>query len=109
MIDISDGLAQDLHHILEESKVGAVIYERLIPKSKHARSFNEALYMGEDFQLLFSLTAKEAKRLRAAIIMKKINFRLSAIGEITGRKFQFSLIKKNNQEIKLSPKGFRHF
>ncbi|MCH7989304.1 MAG: thiamine-monophosphate kinase, partial [Planctomycetes bacterium] len=28
MIDVSDGLAADLHHILDESNVGAVVYEQ---------------------------------------------------------------------------------
>jgi thiamine-monophosphate kinase len=40
MIDISDGLAQDLGHILGQSKVGAIIYEDLIPRDKKARKLN---------------------------------------------------------------------
>ena len=33
MIDISDGLVQDLYHICKASKVGARIYEDLLPQS----------------------------------------------------------------------------
>jgi len=70
MIDISDGLAQDLGHILEESNLGAVIYEDLIPLSKAAGGINSALNDGEDFELLFhcllsKLPITAAKRLSA--------------------------------------------
>lgn len=37
MIDISDGLLQDLGHILDSSNAGAMIYEDLIPLSKSAK------------------------------------------------------------------------
>ena len=36
MIDISDGLTADLNHILEESQVGAILYEDRIPISQAA-------------------------------------------------------------------------
>jgi thiamine-monophosphate kinase len=54
MIDISDGVIADLGHILSESRVGAVIDEDLIPKRRGAQ-LKEALYDGEDFELLFTL------------------------------------------------------
>ena len=43
--------------------MGVVNYEELIPVSKDAKGFSEALNMGEDFELLFSLSLKEAQRL----------------------------------------------
>ncbi|MBU1727166.1 MAG: thiamine-phosphate kinase, partial [Candidatus Omnitrophica bacterium] len=49
MIDISDGLTQDLSHILKASSVGALIYEDLIPASKEARDLTDVLSSGEDF------------------------------------------------------------
>ena len=36
MIDISDGLTADLNHILEESRVGAILYEDQIPVAEAA-------------------------------------------------------------------------
>ncbi len=104
MIDISDGLAQDLGHILEESSRGAIIYEDLIPISKQARNLNEALYMGEDFELLFTMSHTESRRLLAKA---KNNFR--AIGEITDKTYGLRLVDKRGKEKIIKPKGFQHF
>ena len=104
MIDISDGLGQDLHHILKESSVGAVIYENLIPLSKQARGIKDALFMGEDFELLFTLSSKEADRL-----LKKKQGIFTAIGKITDKRYGVRLIGGNNKERFLLPGGFRHF
>jgi len=104
MIDISDGLAQDLGHILEESRCGALIYEDLVPLSRQARDLDEALFMGEDFELLFTLSRKEAKK----IIKKRItNFK--PIGEITQRRCGLRIIDRRGREKIIRPQGFRHF
>jgi thiamine-monophosphate kinase len=72
MIDISDGLAIDLHHILEESGVGARVEAARIPVSEDARRLgmtsgrsplDHALGDGEDFELLFTLAEADAARL----------------------------------------------
>jgi thiamine-monophosphate kinase len=57
-IDISDGLIQDLEHILERSRVGAEVEATALPLSKAYRAtMNEdlsfALSGGEDYELLF--------------------------------------------------------
>ena len=78
MIDISDGLAQDLGHILKASAKGALLYEELIPLSRESHGLSDALYSGEDFELLFTLSELEAKKLSRA---KKFSFR--QIGRIT--------------------------
>lgn len=104
MIDISDGLAQDLGHILEESRVGAVIYESLIPLDKKARNLKDALYTGEDFELIFTLPRNEAKRLMAKRLKN-----LRVIGEIVDRKYCLRLVDKRGKEKVIEPQGFRHF
>jgi thiamine-monophosphate kinase len=104
MIDISDGLTSDLNHILKQSKVGAIIYEALVPLSKQARSLKDALYMGEDFELLFTMPRDEAKRL---ISKSATNFR--PIGEITPEKYGLRLIDKTGREKIIKPGGFQHF
>ncbi len=104
MIDISDGLSQDLGHILEESRKGAIIYEKLIPLNKEAKGLEDALYSGEDFELLFTLGPQEAKK-----IYRKRLTNFKPIGEIVEEKYGLRLIDKNNRERKVCLKGFRHF
>lgn len=104
MIDISDGLVQDLSHILEQSRCGAMLYENLIPQDRQARSLDEAFFWGEDFELLFTLSPKEAKRLLAK---SAHNFKM--VGEIVDKKYGLRLIDKRNRERLLKVKGFRHF
>ena len=103
MIDISDGLAQDLSHILNSSTVGALIYEALIPVSRDARNLSDALFMGEDFELLFTLSPKEAGRL----LKRRLSFR--PIGKILPPKFGLRLMDKQGKQKTLEPKGYRHF
>ncbi len=59
-IDISDGLLQDLGHILERSKVGAEVDANSVPLSRFyralmGRDLSLALGGGEDYELLFCL------------------------------------------------------
>ncbi len=104
MIDISDGLTQDLGHILEESLKGAIIYEDLIPISKQARNLHDALYWGEDFELLFTVSAYEAKKL----YRKKLTG-FKPIGEIVDKKYGLRLVDERGKEKIIKPKGFQHF
>ncbi|MEW6101370.1 MAG: thiamine-phosphate kinase [Candidatus Omnitrophota bacterium] len=105
MIDISDGLCADLGHILEESRVGALLYEGLIPLSKEASGLSDALYTGEDFELLFTVSLKEAKRL----LKSKFSRLFKPIGEIVTKDQGFTLINKKNRQVKIKAEGFRHF
>jgi len=104
MIDVSDGLAQDLGHILKSSKKGAMIYEAFIPVSPDVKSTQHALNDGEDFELLFTMPAKEARKL-----LSRRCHDFKAIGKITERSFGFKLESKNGKQTDLKPKGFRHF
>lgn len=60
MIDISDGLAADLNHLLEASGCGAVLDAAAIPKNT---TLEAALGDGEDFELLFAVVPEDGRRL----------------------------------------------
>lgn len=104
MIDVSDGLLQDLGHILEQSSSGAVVYEDLIPLSGQARDTQEALCSGEEFELLFTASRKEAGR-----ILKSSKYRFSLIGEIMPKSFGLRLIDGKGRYKMNLKSGYRHF
>jgi thiamine-monophosphate kinase len=86
-IDISDGLWQDLGHILERSRVGAKIVSTALPLSTAYREIygdncDLALSGGDDYELLFCLRA----RISAAELTRRLGVPVRSIGEITRNK-----------------------
>lgn len=85
MIDVSDGLAADLFHILDESRAGAVLRAEAIPISEAALANDgrspllHALGDGEDFELLFTVSPEDGRRL---LRNPPVDVPLSHIGEI---------------------------
>ncbi len=86
MIDISDGLSADLHHILNQSQVGAVVDAAAIPTSPAAGCCHDgrsplehALCDGEDFELLFCVSPRDGSSL---LDNPPFATRLTKIGEV---------------------------
>lgn len=86
MIDVSDGLAADVEKLCGESGCGAVLWAEAIPVSaavgemKDGKSALEhALGDGEDFELVFAVSAEEGRRLVREQPVAGVT--LSAIGE----------------------------
>jgi len=108
MIDVSDGLALDLNRVLKASMVGACIYESAIPLSKYAASVNNALYDGEDYELLFTMNAKDAKRL-CRMSPSSIGAPVSIIGEVTAKNDGYKIVKNCGKKEDMKVKGYLHF
>ena len=104
MIDLSDGLLQDLKHVTDESKVGALIYQDAVPLYKKGRDFIREVSRGEDYELLFTLSLKEARKLSASSF---VNY--APIGNVVNRKCGLRLIDDKCREKAIKPSGFRHF
>ncbi|MFA5794601.1 MAG: thiamine-phosphate kinase [Candidatus Brocadiia bacterium] len=112
MIDISDGLCADIGHICSKSKVGARLLESLIPVTQSAIKIScktgkspiqQALYDGEDFELLFT-----AKPSETSCIIKNGKVKVYPIGFIT--KEQGIWLHRTNGSLKyLKPAGYKHF
>lgn len=105
MIDISDGLAADLGHILEESKAGAILNARDIPCRAKA-TLPQALQDGEDFELLFTLPQAKARQLEK---LKQKKFTFYRIGEITDVPPRLRLRLGNGSIKTIQTKGYTHF
>jgi thiamine-monophosphate kinase len=103
MIDISDGLAIDLQRITEQSRVGAIIFEQLIPVSQGA-SLKQALYEGEDFELLFTVSLDRVRK-----FYKQEKFPITCIGKIVTKRSGLTIVDKRAKVFHLPRKHFRHF
>jgi thiamine-monophosphate kinase len=118
MIDLSDGLAGDLPHVLKASAVGAELLKSAIPVSRAAKltvkkssaakpALVAALTDGEDFELLFTVAAKSAVKL---LDTWKTNFpklKLSCVGKIVSG--DGILIRDKSGSHKLNAHGYVHF
>ena len=105
MIDLSDGLSTDLHHICEESKVGVSISAELLPRTEGA-SLQHALHGGEDYELLFTAPAKYK------INRKIAGVAVTRIGEILRKREVLLLTESKGVESKriaLIARGWEHF
>lgn len=105
MIDVSDGLAADLHHICDLSGVGAIINLNDIPVDKHLdlssrENLELALTGGEDFELVFTSKQKTFRDVGSTSITR--------IGEVTKHKGIVEVVSQGERR-ELTRKGYRHF
>jgi len=108
-IDVSDGFAQDLGHILERSAAGAVVRYADLPKFPIADPLLErrcVLAGGDDYELLF--TAPPAARAAIGRLAAPLGLALSCVGSIQAGAPRLRLLDAQGREMRYTP-GFDHF
>lgn len=103
MMDISDGIASDIKHIMELSKVGAEIDLKAIPTDYDIRY---ATTGGEDYELLLTVASDKFKELKHDF-ESATGCQLTAIGTITeGGELRWT---EDGAPAEIELKGFTHF
>ena len=118
MLDVSDGLAGDLRHILNASRAGAELLGTSIPISREARlaakagagakpALLAALTDGEDFELLFTVATRDAVPMLDAWRKQFPRLPLTCIGKVTAG--EGITIRDKNGMRSLTAHGYAHF
>ncbi len=109
-IDLSDGLAGDLSHILEASGVGAEVRANKLPMSQAFKALSEPdtrlelqVSGGDDYELCVCLPPTEVETLR-----KKLDVPLTEIGRVVKGK-DLIVLDARGKKLAVQPYGYRHF
>lgn len=105
MMDLSDGLASDLRHILDRSGVGAEVLLERVPVAEGS-DLQTAACGGEDYKLLLTADAEGAGRL-ADEFLKRFGSPLHPLGRITDTRELVWL--QNGNPVPLDWHGFTHY
>ncbi len=116
-IDISDGLSSEIHHLCEESGVGAEIHEEALPLSPALLNYCEvhslnpvtlALDGGEDYELLFTTPLS-----KISDVIRKLpgetGVGCKSIGRMVPKSKGITFITRKGERAPLKSKGFNHF
>ncbi|MEM7221372.1 MAG: thiamine-phosphate kinase [Pseudomonadota bacterium] len=113
-IDLSDGLAADLGHVLAASAAAGEVHCDRLPLSAAARaavalepeSLSKILSGGDDYELLFTASPEQAKAISA--LADELALPLTPIGEIAPGQ-GLTLLDSNGKSIELDRVGWSHF
>ena len=115
-IDVSDGLSGDLHHLCEESGVGAEIVEASLPLSRacgayaaahHLDARQIALEGGEDYELLFTVPLSKQPRFNR--LAATTTFHFTCIGSITPKRSGLRMWTDDGVTKVLPITSYEHF
>lgn len=108
MIDVSNGLSSEIMHICKSSKVGVELYEDKLPIDKETAFVAQELNMdtslfamngGEDFELLFTITPEDFKKI------EKIK-EVSIIGKILPQNKGMKLLGRGEGSVNIKSQGW---
>ena len=111
MIDISEGLASELHHLSKNSGIGFKIYEDKLPIDKQTYDtsvefgigpITSVMNGGEDYELLFTISQNDFEKLEKH---RDIHF----IGYAGKKEDGLMLVTKSGHEVNIEAQGFQHF
>lgn len=113
MIDVSDGLVQDLAHVCRSSSLSAVIDRKALPlspavgrsRSLRRHPLDYALSGGEDYELVFTVAGRQTAN-RARQICARHECPLTVIGEMIDGGSGGPVIDENGEAV--MAQGYRH-
>jgi thiamine-monophosphate kinase len=110
LIDVSDGLASEVHHLCRRSGCGALLYGAAIPLDLETRTVADvvaedvdtfALFGGEDYELLFAATETGVERLDAKSF--------TVVGIFTEASEGVRIRTPEGAILSLEARGYQHF
>jgi len=113
MIDVSDGLIQDLGHICKASGIGAQIWADKLPLSRAYRELagtagtRYALSGGEDYELLFC--ARKRDRGRVEKLQTRARVAIARIGACDSAKNGIVVLDAAGNPVEIRAAGHDHF
>ena len=113
MIDISDGLLQDLGHIATESTIGAEIWASELPLSSAYRTLvgnselDFALSGGEDYELLFCAAPENRKQITK--LEQALKIPVKRIGVCVPAERGVTVLDSAGKPLSIRSRGYDHF
>jgi thiamine-monophosphate kinase len=113
MIDVSDGLLQDLGHVCRASHVGALVVNDRLPLSAAHRALAgtdgtiHALSGGEDYELLFC--GRPKNRTRIEKLTSRTHLRITKIGTCVTADRGIHVVDSSGKPISIRARGHDHF
>ena len=120
-IDISDGLTQDLKHILKASHCSAQLEIDKLPLSSaltkelasatvnHHRALQYALTGGDDYELLFTISRANLCQLQRRLQQQGAGHDITVIGAVCHQQQPLIQLFDDKQPVSFSLQGWDHF
>ena len=102
---LSDGLGSVLRQMSRASRVALRIRRAAVPVARAAGSVEHALMDGEDFELLFAVSPRDAARVPRRLGSCPV----TQIGTVVGRGVRVEQEYPDGRVRPLIPTGFKHF